>query len=75
VLVLRVSVLHPFRCELTVGGLMLFFQQGVVRWKWLSPLGDVDSLAQICSGPVLRSRCHRTTGATTCPLWNDLVTD
>jgi hypothetical protein len=29
-------------------GLMLWFEQGVVRWRWLSSSGDVISLAQIC---------------------------
>jgi hypothetical protein len=29
-------------------GSMLWFEQGVVRWRWLSVPGDVVRLAQIC---------------------------
>jgi hypothetical protein len=41
---------------------------------WI-PLGDVACHARICYGPNLRNRHPRTTGVTTCPVWNDLLTN
>jgi hypothetical protein len=35
---------------------MLWFEQGLFRWRWLSTLGDEVSLARIFSGPIIRSR-------------------
>jgi hypothetical protein len=43
-LVFGVLVFHPSQCELAVGGSMLWFEHGVVQWRWLSPSGDVVSL-------------------------------
>jgi hypothetical protein len=33
---------------LTVVGSMLWFEQDMVWWRWLSPSEDVVSLARIC---------------------------
>jgi hypothetical protein len=53
-------------------GSMLWFELGLVWWRWLTPSGDVVGLALICKGLGLRSRQSRTTGAATCSVWNDL---
>jgi hypothetical protein len=46
-------------------GTMLWFEQGVARWRWLSPAGDV----------VLKCRHPRTIGTSTCLVWNDFLTN
>jgi hypothetical protein len=38
-----------------------------------NPSGDVVCHALICYGPSHRSRQPRTTGSSTCPVWNDVV--
>jgi hypothetical protein len=52
---------------------MLWFEQGLEWWRWLRPSGDV--VARIYLGPNLRSRHPRTTCATTCLVWNRLLTN
>jgi hypothetical protein len=75
-LVLRVLVFHPLRYELTMVVVRCYGLSKV--WfggDGLSPSGDVVSLARISYGPVLRRRPSRTTGAATCAVWNDFLTN
>jgi hypothetical protein len=54
---------------------MLWFEQDWNGGDGWNPSGDVVSHARICYRPNLMSRHHRTTCATTCLVWNDLLTN
>jgi hypothetical protein len=63
-------VFHPSRCELTM------VRIDAVVWAMVEMVNTVMPChAWICQGLNLRSRHHRTTCATTCPVWNDLLTN
>jgi hypothetical protein len=54
---------------------MLWFEHGWNGGDGGNPSGDVVSHAGICYGPSLRSGHPKTIGATTCPVWNGLLTN
>jgi hypothetical protein len=51
---------------------MLWFEKRMEWWRWL--IQSCHVVARICQGPNLRSRHPRTTCATMCLVWNDLMT-
>jgi hypothetical protein len=68
-----VVVFHPSRCKMTMWGSTMWFEQRLKWWRWLIPSWHV--VLKSAKDRILGVDPPKTTCATTCPVWNGLLTN